>query len=174
MEFHAPEVRRWVEYWFTLQGDDLVPPRSRLDPARFPDLLPYVSIFDLSEPGVARLRLIGTDAVARTGFDATGTDYLDAVEPKRRELALQGFLVPAHHPCGMRVVVIFTYATGRRALIEAAGFPFERDDGAGRQMVFVSIELDSEAALLRDKSDNVDLIDLETREFIDIGAGVPG
>ncbi|MBT4488726.1 MAG: hypothetical protein HOC72_14370, partial [Rhodospirillaceae bacterium] len=119
-------------------------------------------------------RLIGTDSVARTGFDATGTDYLDAVEPERRASALRGFVVPANHPCGMRVVVVFVYGTGHRTLIEAAGFPFERDDGAGRQMVFVSIELDSKAAYLRDKLDSIDLVGLETREFIDIGAGVPG
>ncbi|MBC8240961.1 MAG: PAS domain-containing protein [Alphaproteobacteria bacterium] len=174
MEFHAPEVRRWVNYWLALQGEDLVPLRSRLDPAGLPALLPYVSIFDRSEPGVARLRLVGTDTVARTGFDATGTDYLDAVEPKRRASALQGYLVPANHPCGMRVVVVFSYATGHRTLIEAAGFPFERDDGAGRQMVFVSVELDAKAAYLRGKLDSLDLVDLETREFIDIGAGVPG
>jgi len=165
--------RDWALHWWSLPSDGPVPLRSALDPVRLgPALLPRLVIYDLAEPGVARIRLMGTETAANFGFDPTGRDYLDFVEPERREEALQGFLVPARHPCGMRVVGESRYNTGLATLVETVAFPFRRDDGAGLQMIFVTSQI-QRWHLSRWESARLMTFHPVERHFIDIGAGIP-
>ncbi len=168
----ANDNRFWAEHWSSLQRDDLVPLRSALDPVAIPQLLPHMLICDLAEPGVVRIRLMGTRIVQSFGFDPTGRDYLELVAPDRRRSAQEGFLVPAGHPCGMRVLGENRYASGRTVAVESVGFPFRRDDGAGMQMVFVGARIDAADGHWPNLGPTTGFHVFE-REYIDIGAGIP-
>ena len=170
--FIADGSRAWSSLWWSLPRDGLVPLRSAFDPLSVPALLPHMMICDLSEPGVVRIRLMGTGMVKSFGFDPTGRDYLDLVEPERREAALAGFKVPASHPCGMRVLGENRYANGKTMAVEAVSFPFRRDDRAGMQMVFVGSNIDRDLGPWPDL-DHTETFHVFERHFIDIGAGVP-
>lgn len=168
----AEDSLAWAEHWWSLPRDGVVPVRSVFDPLAIPTLIRHMLICDLSEPGVARIRLMGTGMVASFGFDPTGWNYLDLVEPERRAAAYEGFAVPAGHPCGMRVLGENRYENGKTMAVETVAFPFRRDDGAGMQLVFVGSNIDTTLGPWPDLGRTVSFHVFE-REFIDIGAGIP-
>jgi hypothetical protein len=170
--FVANASREWMDHWWSLPRDGIVPVRSAFDPLAVPKLLPHMLICDLTEPGVVRIRLMGTEMASNFGFDPTGRDYLDLVAPERREAAYQGFVVPASRPCGMRVLGENQYFNGGPIAVETVGLPFRRDDGDGMQMVFVGSRLGPSHDRWRDRGPTKSFHVFE-REFIDIGAGVP-
>lgn len=146
--------------------------RSAFDPMRVPKLLPHMSIYDFDEPGVIRIRLIGTKMVRDYPIDPTGGNYLDFVAPDRREAALQGFLVPAFHPCGMRVLGRNCHPGGFTTPIETIGFPFDSETGS-RQMVFVGVEVKGSPFSDRPDRPGLERFEVIERQFFDIGAGMP-
>src|SRR3546814_6882749 len=98
---------------YTTLFRSLVPLRSAFEPLAVPALLPHMLICDLTEPTLVRIRLVGTGMATNFGFDPTGGDYLDLVAPDRREEAFAGVLVPAAHPCGMRILGESRYDSGK-------------------------------------------------------------
>lgn len=170
--FIARSSRAWAMHWWSLPRDGVVPLRSSFDPLAIPAMIPHMLICDLSEPGVVRIRLMGTGMVSSFGFDPTGGNYLDLVAPERREAAYAGFMVPASHPCGMRVLGENRYRNGRVMAVETVAMPFRRDDGAGMQLVFVGSSIDTGLGPWPDLG-RTDSFHVHEREFIDIGAGIP-
>ncbi|HEY9566612.1 MAG TPA: PAS domain-containing protein [Thalassobaculum sp.] len=172
--FRGPFCRSLYEYWLGLPKPrgSLLPLKSALDPTAIPRLLSRVVLHDLRHPGRSILRLVGTGMAEQYGFDPTGRDYLDLVAPERRDSALDQLRKIAAHPCGMRVLIEGLHDAGRSILDEAAGFPFEADDGSGRFLLFVDEPLEQRGVHDPRRKPLTSLRVLE-REFIDIGAGVP-
>lgn len=168
----AQSSRTWANHWWSLPRDGVVPVRSVFDPLAIPTLIPHMLICDLSEPGMVRIRLMGTGMVSSFGFDPTGGNYLDLVEPERRDAAYAGFMVPAAHPCGMRVLGENRFENGKAMAVETVAMPFRRDDGAGMQLVFVGSNIDTSLGPWPDLGRTV-CFHVHEREFIDIGAGIP-
>lgn len=164
--------RAWLEHWWGLPHEGLLPLRSSFDPAAVPKLLPYLEMHDLREPGRSLLRLVGTHVAARYGKDPTGLDYLDFVAPERREEAYLGVLVPASHPCGMRVVMTTYFESGLHTLIEAVGLPMTFDAAGGRIFMFSDMVI-GELPHTWTEPGRLTRYELHERQFIDIGAGVP-
>ncbi|MEE8371836.1 MAG: PAS domain-containing protein [Sphingomonadales bacterium] len=54
--------------------------RSQLEPGDIPDILPHLALLSV-EPGLLKIRLIGTLLVERFGFDLTGKNLLDFLPP---------------------------------------------------------------------------------------------
>ncbi|EDP61682.1 hypothetical protein BAL199_18601 [alpha proteobacterium BAL199] len=172
MMFIAEASNAWARHWRSLPRDGVVPLRSVFDPLNVPALIPHMMICDLSEPDVVRIRLMGTGMVSSFGFDPTGRDYLDLVAPERRAAALEGFTVPAGHPCGMRVLGENRFENGKVMAVETVAFPFRRDDGAGMHLVFVGSNIDTTLGPWPDLGRTTTFHVFE-RQFIDIGAGIP-
>lgn len=170
--FAAQASRAWSDHWWSLPRDGVVPLRSTFDPLSIPGLIPHMLICDLSEPGVVRVRLMGTGMVSSFGFDPTGWNYLDLVAPERRAAAYEGFVIPAGHPCGMRVLGENRFENGKAMAVETLAFPFRRDDGTGMQLVFVGSNIGTTLGPWPDLGRTASFHVFE-RQFIDIGAGVP-
>jgi hypothetical protein len=165
--------RRWLEHWWTLPHVDLIPIRASFDPAAVPSLLPYLEMHDLRESGISRLRLVGTKVAQRYGKDPTGEDYLGFVTPERRDEAYRGLLTPYQHPCGMRVVMSNTFESGLSTLIEAVGLPFRFSETGGPMVMFADVIVGDAMHHPASLGRLVRYV-LHERQFIDIGAGVPG
>lgn len=76
-------LKSLAEYWFARQEAGSIPARSAIDPLHFPGLLPNVILLDrLGVPPKERyrFRLVGTDIVAHTGRELTGS-HIDQVLP---------------------------------------------------------------------------------------------
>ncbi len=73
-------VQALYAWWMAHQGDAGIPDRSALWPGDIIKLLPFMFLAELeAEPFRVRYRLVGTKAVALTGFDFTGR-YLDELQ----------------------------------------------------------------------------------------------
>jgi hypothetical protein len=87
---HLPRLRRLLDYWHAQRGERRLPSRRDLDPMDFPWLLGNISLAEVVRdpaggPTRYRLRLVGTRAAERFGYDPTGR-YIDELpEPTYRE-----------------------------------------------------------------------------------------
>ena len=72
-------LRRLYEYWLAKKGQRRLPSRRDIDPVDFPYVLGHVILFDvLRDPLRFRVRVHGTEMVAKAGYDLTGK-FLDAL-----------------------------------------------------------------------------------------------
>jgi hypothetical protein len=84
-EIHEPaaadirdtRLRRLYEYWLAKKGQRRFPSRKDIDPVDFPYVLGHVMLVDVvRDPLRFRVRVHGTDMVAKAGYDLTGK-FLD-------------------------------------------------------------------------------------------------
>jgi hypothetical protein len=70
-------LRRLYEYWLAKKGQRRFPSRRDIDPVDFPYVLGHVILFDvMRDPLRFRVRVHGTEMVAKAGYDLTGK-FLD-------------------------------------------------------------------------------------------------
>ena len=87
-----PEIRRFVDYWEEKRGGAGYPARAALDPLDFKYVLGDVVLIEVRGPDAEdaqrwrfRYRLIGSNVVARDGYDLTGKTLDELPEPEYRE-----------------------------------------------------------------------------------------
>jgi hypothetical protein len=97
-----PRLQRLLDYWHVRRGERRLPSRGDLDPLDFPWLLGNISLAEVLRDSAGnlrfRLRLVGTRAVERFGYDPTGRfidelpepDYRDRLRLKFNELVRRG------------------------------------------------------------------------------------
>lgn len=107
-------LRQLVDYWRARRGDRIAPPRAALDPVDIPDLLPWLSILDVTDHGF-QTRLAGTGLEAICGRPLTGL-LLDHDSTQPLELTLLSWL---RHACDQRapMLVQATLAGPRTRLV---------------------------------------------------------
>lgn len=172
IEFGSPHGLRFAEYWFSLPKQDLIPSRGDFDPAALAEILPYILANEIVSPEMIVQRLIGTKVVEDLGFDSTGKNYLDLVAPARRLKASLAMRLMADHPCGMHARVLVETAAGRNLVSDATGFPMRDNDGRANLVYLLSHA--TPMAEYRDAgADPFKAIDVSSRKYIDIGAGIP-
>jgi hypothetical protein len=86
-----PRLRRLYDYWAAQRGGGELPSRAEIDPVEFPWLLGNVLLVDVLPDGGFRVRLHGTNLVARAGFDMTGKSMDDYPNPEYAKVALRSF-----------------------------------------------------------------------------------
>jgi hypothetical protein len=89
-EIRDPRLRRFYDYWLGKCGGRRFPARRDIDPLDFPYLLGNLMLMDvLRDPRRFRVRLHGTNVVARMNYDMTGK-FLDEVpRPEYRAYVLE-------------------------------------------------------------------------------------
>ena len=162
----------FARYWLSLAPDDLVPNRSDFSPERIPGLLSNLVIHELIAPDFIKLRLVGTAVVDDYGQEITGRNYLDFVEPERRAKASKAIFNICEQPCGMLVYLQSISESGNLLSRESIAFPMRDDDGDARLVYFCSSSAPERTAFF-DERDELKVITVRDRRFIDIGAGLP-
>jgi len=170
--FETERSVAFADYWHGLPKRDLVPSRTDFEPAAVSGLLPTFIIHDLVSPEQIVIRLAGTKLREGFGFDATGRNYLDFVDPARRPKAARAIFLVTTQPCGMLVRLISRTKAGVTYLNETFALPMRDNDGQARLVYYQSNDLPLPE--YRDAaSDQLVRLDLAGRTFIDIGAGIP-
>lgn len=160
----------YLRHWTSLRRDRTLPDKSDFLPEEVPRLLPFFAIYELVSPELIKIRLAGTEMIRRHGFESTGSNYLDLVEPYRRPKASEALWQIATHPCGMRVVLQQRYAGGVLQETEALGLPVRNDQGDNPLLFYTAFPIERAKNDLLDRSQVLTVLD---REFIDLGAGTP-
>jgi len=91
-----PRLRRLLDYWHAQRGGRRLPSRRDLDPMDFPWLLGNISLAEVVHdpaggPVRYRLRLVGTLAAERFGYDPTGRFIDELPEPTYRERVREAY-----------------------------------------------------------------------------------
>ncbi len=170
--FENDRARLFADYWASLPKIDLVPMRSAFDPADVPNLLQTCEIHELVRPGVVLVRLSGSDMANRYSGDITGKNYLDIVDPSRRDKVWRALSHIVNHPSAMCVRIRNVRASGLVTDAEAVGFPFRGADGRATQIIYQS-NINNPKELWDYRQDTRKMSRALGRTYIDIGAGVP-
>ena len=172
LEFEHQESAAFADYWHELPKQDLVPSRQAFDPCSQGPILSTYIIHELISPEMIRLRLVGTKLREGFGVDVTGRNYLDFVEPARRPKASRAIFLVCEHPCGMLVKLASKTTAGVMYMNETFALPMRDNDGKARLVYYQSNS--APLAEYRDPAaDKLTVLDLHSRTFIDIGAGIP-
>jgi hypothetical protein len=88
-EIKEPRLLRLYRYWCERKGSRRFPRRADIDPLDFSYILGYVMLIDVSgDPPPFRVRLHGTEMVARVGYELTGKTLYDLPNSDYRDYAL--------------------------------------------------------------------------------------
>lgn len=157
-------------YWRGLPREGCVPYRRDFDPMAIPRLLPWVSITERPGPGQWRMRLIGTGIRQRAGREQTGGNFLDLVEPERRDLEDRRLALVLTHPCGSTTVRRARRASGLVRLDRTLALPLRDNQGEVRLLVATTEYLESADATPDGQQSGIHVLE---RRYLDLGAGVP-
>lgn len=172
MEDTTPLSIAFARYWLSLPATDLIPCRQDFAPERIPELLANLVIHELISPDHIRIRLVGTAVVDDYGQEVTGRNYLDFVQPERREKASRAIFHICEQPAGMLVHLRSVSENGTQLTRQSVAFPMRDDSGTARLVYFCSSPA-AERATFFDERISLKVMNVLDRRYIDIGAGVP-
>ncbi|WP_020591562.1 PAS domain-containing protein [Kiloniella laminariae] len=175
VEIKDPKNRRFFDYWQSLPRDEgcLVPRKSSFLPEEVPQLLPNMLVFEVISRQEIKIRLQGTAIDEQYGQSMTGGNYLDYVEPHRRDVAASAFWQMAEHPFGIVAELDQALSSGRYVTVEAIGFPLINDTGKNPIIIYQSNEIKKSKREDHDDDGKLKWIYVLSRQIIDIGNGAP-
>jgi len=162
----------FVNYWFKLPKQGLIPERKSVEPRDMLGLLPDVIILEADSNSVDyRIRLIGTRNVERWGFEPTNSNYLNYAAPQQQSVLSELFSQVHRSPCGLILVGNELYTTGRVVRNEMILMPILQ----GKRMLLGIISADTGYSSMDYGSDTLASVfySITASHFINIGAGVP-
>lgn len=167
--------RQFYEYWKSLPREEgrLIPNRSRFLPEEIPSLLPNLLIFEALSADFIKIRLQGTAIDEHYGHDMAGGNYLDYVEPQRRQIASSAFWMMAETPCGIVAQLDQLLTSGRYVTVEVIGFPVFNDRGDTPIIIYSSNEIRPSERYPFEDDYKLRYIYVLERTIIDLGKGAP-
>jgi len=173
LKFLCPENDKFFKYWKSLRKNELIPLRTNFNPEDIPELLPFITIYQLLSKDNIRVKLAGTAINDRDGYNRTGDNYLDVVPDERKAKASAAFWAARNKPCGMRVIITSKSQKGLVRSIEALGLPIKDKNESPPLLYYCSPAIEKTSLLDIIKGDSLEQVSIKQRDFIDIGAGVP-
>lgn len=161
-------ARTFFGYWDSLPKRDFVPERGDFSPGRIAALMPAVTILEVVSDDLILQRLTGTAVCRALGFDPTGSNALDLMQPQIRPDYLNLIRHQVSTPCG-RWNLIRSRRENLIERVEVLTLPM-RHSPSGRWMIisyFGTLE-----SLVYDPGP-YEILGYENTSWIDIGAGVP-
>ncbi|MFD2205911.1 PAS domain-containing protein [Kiloniella antarctica] len=175
IEIKNARNRQFFDYWQSLErkGGSVMPLKSSFVPEEVGHLLSHMIVYELISKDNIKIRLQGTAINERFGQDITGGNYLDYVEPERRDVASNAFWLMAEQPCGIIATLEHALSSGRKITVESIGFPFENDRGENPIIMYQSNEIEAYNPIMYKNDGQLKLIFVVERHIIDIGKGAP-
>ena len=173
IEFQTDEAAQLWAYWRALPRIGLMPRKTDISPAHLRNILARLVMLKLVSPSEFRLTLVGTDHVDMVGQELTGANYLDLVPEQRRAETVKRMWAAISHPVANHFIYRMIARTGRVVTCETLHLPLADEDGTPRYILAVSPELEGEAYDLDHIDRGVEVTEILSHTYIDIGAGVP-
>lgn len=157
--------------WRLARGDRPFPQRSDIELKSFARFAPLMVIIEPDPRKVGLpFRLTGSGFFDLLGFDLTGMDYLDLVDPAIKQDAYDAVIACMRLPCGLWQSTPTQIGGGEIALFELTILPISKTGHvADHVLIFVTRERRADGAI-----PNIQRIEHTTEwEWIDTGASVP-
>ena len=169
----SPTLRAFADHWSALPKTDLVPHRQDFRPEQLRGVLAHMVIHELVSLADIRLRLVGSMIARAYDEDITGRNYLEMVEPERREAASRPFFVACSTPCGMLTRMRTVAWRGLSMHRISLSFPVRDETGVRWFYSCSTTEPAGEADFDFANRGSATVTDILDRRFLDIGAGTP-
>lgn len=161
------------QYWQSLPRSGGLPLYSDFDPAAARSWLADMTILSVNGPDEIRHRLVGTAIADRLGYDATGKNLLDFIDPSYRSQCARDMLEVVYRPCGWQVRYLTHYPSGRIAHVQSIYLPLQGPAGQPPRIVSVHTPEDPER-YARASAEPSFASKIARMVWIDLGFGVPG
>ena len=173
LEIKTEEARALFAAWQNWRGDALMPSRDDMVLSDITALMPYLTLLEIRSPDEFIVRLAGTAILEATGFELTGTNYLDLAAPELRPLRSARVWRQAQQPCGSLMHNRHGPGGGFDRWVEVLSLPMRAANSEGPiQFLGVTAMIDPGLLLLGDFVSEVAKV-ADRFTSIDIGAGVP-
>lgn len=150
-----------------------IPSLGGFDLSSLGPILSEVILYEVDEDAV-RFRVIGEECKRRFNGVQPGQNYLDFVQPVRREQARRSFVNMLEHRCAMAVRNLQVLSSGVQVLCEALGVPLRSTDRQETpdRLLFTDCVL-RENVGWSDAGVRISYSSPAERCYIDLGFGVP-
>jgi hypothetical protein len=167
----SPDSLAFERIWTAAKGDRLVPSRDAIDLRTFAKFAHRMAII---EPNPSALllpfRLVGSAFFDYFGFDLTGMDYLDFVDPAIKESAHACVMACLKRPCGLWQRTPAQIENGGPVQFEYTILPVAKD-GTNPDLIIVLVMRDRPS---EGERPSVKRIEHSTVwQWIDLGFGAP-
>lgn len=163
----------FFEYWCGLRKNTLIPEKTDFLPEEIPKTLPTMVVYEMISKKEICFYLVGSLVEARNGAIRVGENYLNYVAEDRQEKASEALWVNQIHPSAMCVIVDLKSKNGLVKRVESLGVPIICTKTNRKFIYFSSFEIKPDIREFRDPNDQVEMISVVKRTFLDIGAGIP-
>jgi hypothetical protein len=144
LSFESAKSAAFVDYWFSLPKQGLIPSRRDFDPCEQGPVLSSYVIHQLVSPELIRVHLAGTGVREQYGFETTGRNYLEFVDEWRRKVASRSLFLICEHPCGLLASLRSETRSGRIIKNESVGLPMRDNNGDASLIYYQSNLIDVE------------------------------
>ncbi len=160
------------QYWLSLPRESGIPEASDFNPMAARQWLPEMAMFSLASPEEIPHRLVGTGLAERLGFDATGTNLLDFVDPSYRRQCSRDMHEAGYRPCGWQVRYLTHYPSGRVAHVQSIYLPLRGP--AGQRPRILSLHTPEQPQRYQGPAEKPSFAsEIARMVWIDVGFGAP-
>ncbi len=171
----APEtLRALIDCYRQAQCENDVASRDSLPMRAMATMLPNVTLMERVDNDTIIYRIAGENVVSRLGFNPTGSNFLDLIEPSARaETALTNKL-GLEKRCGHYAVYENQYESGRKMMSESLMLPMRKTREGEIALIF-GYHVHHQATDMGQLGARTALgVRWVIAEYVDIGFGVPG
>jgi len=164
---------RLIGAWMTWRGQRVLPRKADMELKDVAEFLPWISLMEVVNADLVRMRVAGTALRQIYGADITGRNIKDITAPGDWPERSRRYRSVVTQPCGTFYHRRDTLPDGRIVSYEGIALPVDADaTGQVRQMINIYSPLQEQYTLETQRGDRV--LPMPTSfHFVDIGAGVP-
>lgn len=154
--------------WEALRTGNAIPHFRAVFESLSSEMIPRLMILEEAGEGRAVVRFMGTRFVELWGEDITGNDRFALMPPRVATAARDNVARVLAQPCGMCNFGVHAMLARADLQIESVLLPALNDTGKPRRVLGFGQEVPA-----RLSGDGVPLVEVVSREWLDIGFGVP-
>lgn len=173
MQLHDPKLkfaRTLITHWSYIRGKELVPLEADLDPRELQQVLPDMTIMDVSKPGESIVAVMGRNIRSRYPPDLLDhRNWYDFIPPEAVAASEAAVKPIVEIPCGVYYGYKLTDGSKAVETGEALALPMMTHN-SDKPTIWISVaRIEGEGGLIISPI----RLDSLSIEFVDIGAGIP-
>lgn len=166
-------VRKFLSCYQSAQQPDRIGIQSSLPMRDLAPLLPSIVLMEAEQKDKIYYRIVGEKIVDRMGFNPTGLNLIDLLEPKFGDELPNLHQTMMDHPCGYYSVYENEYDSGARMVTESIVLPMRKTPESKANCAF-ALHIHHETTSIQPSKGETTLVTrLKKGALIDLGAGIP-
>jgi len=165
--------RKFLTCYQHAQGADRIGIQSSLPMRDLAILMPNIVLMQAEQRNKIYYRIVGEKIISRLGFNPTGLNLIDILEPRFSNELPEINQMMMEHPCGYYSVYENEYDSGARMITESLALPMRKTPEDKVNCAF-ALHIHHETTSIHPSKGETTLVTrLKAGALIDLGAGIP-